>query len=63
MEQLVKALAVMVLDGSIRSFLEANDPQALKQALKALRDAGFKCPDGYPDPDAFWRIRALNETV
>ena len=36
--QLTSALGVMVTDDRIRSFLEENDPQALKQAQEALRN-------------------------
>jgi hypothetical protein len=36
--QLTSALGVMVTDARIRSFLEDNDPQALKQAQEALRN-------------------------
>jgi len=36
--QLTSALGVMVTDDRIRSFLEENDPQALKQATEALRN-------------------------
>ena len=36
--QLTSALGVMVTDKRIRSFLEDNDPQALKQAQEALRN-------------------------
>lgn len=36
--QLTSALGVMVTDERIRSFLEDNDPQALKQAQEALRN-------------------------
>lgn len=36
--QLTKALGVMVTDARIRSFLQDNDPQALKQAQEALRN-------------------------
>jgi hypothetical protein len=36
--QLTSALGVMVTDERIRSFLEENDPQALKQATEALRN-------------------------
>ena len=36
--QLISALGVMVIDARIRSFLEDNDPQALKQAQEALRN-------------------------
>jgi len=37
-DQLTKALTVMVTDKKIRSFLLENDPMALKQAQEALRD-------------------------
>ncbi|NBQ20722.1 MAG: hypothetical protein EBU30_03255 [Synechococcaceae bacterium WB6_3B_236] len=37
-DQLTKALTVMVTDKKIRSFLQENDPMALKQAQEALRD-------------------------
>jgi hypothetical protein len=37
-DQLTKALGVMVTDVEIRSFLEKTDPQALKQAEEALRN-------------------------
>jgi hypothetical protein len=37
-DQLTKALGVMVTDFEIRSFLEKTDPQALKQAEEALRN-------------------------
>ena len=37
-DQLTSALGVMVTDARIRSFLEDNDPQALKQAQEALRN-------------------------
>ncbi len=37
-DQLTKALTVMVTDKKIRSFLLQNDPMALKQAQEALRD-------------------------
>ena len=37
-DQLTKALTVMVTDTKIRSFLLQNDPMALKQATEALRD-------------------------
>lgn len=33
---LVASLAVLTLDSKIRAFLEANDPQALRQAVEAL---------------------------
>jgi len=36
--ELAKALTVMVTDPKIRSFLEDNDPMALKQATEALRN-------------------------
>ena len=36
--RLTSALGVMVTDARIRSFLEDNDPQALKQAQEALRN-------------------------
>ena len=36
--KLTSALGVMVTDERIRSFLEDNDPQALKQAQEALRN-------------------------
>jgi hypothetical protein len=36
--KLTSALGVMVTDARIRSFLEDNDPQALKQAQEALRN-------------------------
>jgi hypothetical protein len=36
--QLTSALGVMVTDERIRSFLQDNDPQALKQAQEALRN-------------------------
>ena len=35
---LTKALTVMVTDPTIRTFLEDNDPMALKQAQDALRN-------------------------
>ena len=35
---LTKALTVMVTDTKIRSFLQDNDPMALKQATEALRN-------------------------
>lgn len=38
------ALAVMVLDPKIRAFLEENDPQALKQARRALGDLAEEKP-------------------
>ena len=37
-DQLAKALTVMVIDPKIRSFLQDNDPMALKQAQEALRN-------------------------
>jgi hypothetical protein len=37
-DQLTKALTVMVTDTNIRSFLLQNDPMALKQATEALRN-------------------------
>ena len=37
-DQLTKALTVMVTDAKIRSFLLDNDPMALKQATEALRN-------------------------
>ena len=37
-DQLTKALGVIILDPEIRSFLEKTDPQALKQAQEALRN-------------------------
>lgn len=37
-DQLTKALTVMVTDKKIRSFLLENDPMALKQATEALRN-------------------------
>ena len=37
-DQLTKALGVIILDPEIRSFLEKTDPQALKQAEEALRN-------------------------
>jgi hypothetical protein len=37
-DQLTKALTVMVTDAKISSFLLQNDPMALKQATEALRD-------------------------
>jgi hypothetical protein len=37
-DQLTKALTVMVTDAKISSFLLQNDPMALKQAQEALRD-------------------------
>jgi hypothetical protein len=37
-DQLTKALTVMVTDKKIRSFLLQNDPMALKQATEALRN-------------------------
>jgi len=37
-DQLTKALTVMVTDTNIRSFLLENDPMALKQATEALRN-------------------------
>jgi hypothetical protein len=40
----VKALAVIVLDTKIRTWLERNDPKALLQAISALRDAKFIFP-------------------
>ena len=36
--KLTSALGVMVTDERIRSFLQDNDPQALKQAQEALRN-------------------------
>ena len=36
--KITSALGVMVTDARIRSFLEDNDPQALKQAQEALRN-------------------------
>jgi len=41
---LAKALAVMVLDPKIRSFLLANDPKALVQAAHALEAASPQWP-------------------
>lgn len=35
---LTRALTVMVTDPTIRTFLEDNDPMALKQAQEALRN-------------------------
>ena len=35
---LTRALTVMVTDPTIRTFLENNDPMALKQAQEALRN-------------------------
>jgi len=37
-DQLTKALTVMVTDAKISSFLLQNDPMTLKQATEALRD-------------------------
>jgi hypothetical protein len=37
-DQLTKALTVMVTDAKISSFLLQNDPMALKQATEALRN-------------------------
>jgi hypothetical protein len=37
-DQLTKALGVIATDPKIVSFLQANDPQALKQAQEALRN-------------------------
>ena len=37
-DQLTKALTVMVTDAKIRRFLQDNDPMALKQATEALRN-------------------------
>ena len=37
-DQLTKALGVIILDPEIRRFLEKTDPQALKQAEEALRN-------------------------
>jgi len=46
-DQLTKALTVMVTDKKIRSFLEDNDPMALKQAQEALRNHYSKYEDMY----------------
>lgn len=48
-----KALQVMVLDRRHRAWLEANDPKALDQAVKALEAGGFAHT---PEP----RCEALN---
>ena len=45
--ELAKALTVMVTDPRIRSFLEDNDPMALKQAQEALRNHYSKYEDMY----------------
>ena len=37
-DQLTKALGVIATDPKIVSFLQDNDPQALKQAQEALRN-------------------------
>ena len=37
-DQLTKALGVIATDPKIVSFLQANDPQALKQCQEALRN-------------------------
>jgi len=37
-DELTKALTVMVTDPTIRAFLEQNDKMALKQATEALRN-------------------------
>lgn len=37
-DQLTKALGVIATDPKIVSFLQANDPQALKQCQQALRN-------------------------
>ena len=37
-DSVAKALLVMVTDPKINTFLQHNDPQALKQATTALRD-------------------------
>jgi len=48
---LTRALAVMVCDHRIRTFLLRNDPKALQQAEKALDAAGFSYPDSYAVDD------------
>jgi hypothetical protein len=47
--KVIRALQVMVKDVKIRAFLEANDPNALKQAEDAL-DVIMNGPVSNPDP-------------
>ena len=54
---ITKALAVFVLDPKIRSWLQANDPKALAQATKALKEEGVEVPK---DPPSTERRISLN---
>ena len=47
-DKLRDALAVIALDSRSRAWLHANDPQALKQADAALKQAGINPDPGWP---------------
>jgi hypothetical protein len=42
--RVTSALAVMVLDPTIRAWLKDHDPKALEQAIRALQGVDFPLP-------------------
>lgn len=44
--KVVRALRVLTLDARIVTWLNGNDPQALKQAKEALRSVDRECSGG-----------------